>query len=71
MPSTVIAISKNKGDKVTEGEVLIVLEAMKMEHSIKAPKDGVIDDIFFEVGSQVNEGDDLISLESNEASLET
>ncbi|MBA2709539.1 MAG: acetyl-CoA carboxylase biotin carboxylase subunit [Tatlockia sp.] len=62
MPATVVAILKNKGDIVKEGESLIILEAMKMEHTIHAPKDGVLAELFYEVGSQVNEGAELLAL---------
>ncbi|MBA3536673.1 MAG: acetyl-CoA carboxylase biotin carboxylase subunit [Tatlockia sp.] len=62
MPATVVAILKNKGDKVKEGDSLIVIEAMKMEHTIHAPKDGVLTELFYEVGSQVNEGAELLAL---------
>ena len=62
MPATVVAILKNKGDKVKAGESLIVLEAMKMEHTIHAPKDGILTELFYEVGSQVNEGAELLVL---------
>lgn len=62
MPSTVVAILKNIGDDVKAGERLIVLEAMKMEHTIHAPTDGVLLEIFYTVGSQVNEGAELLSL---------
>ncbi|CDZ77473.1 Acetyl-/propionyl-coenzyme A carboxylase alpha chain [Legionella massiliensis] len=62
MPATVVAILKSIGDKVKEGESLIVLEAMKMEHTIHAPKDGILAELFYEVGSQVNEGAELLAL---------
>ncbi|KTD29896.1 acetyl/propionyl/methylcrotonyl-CoA carboxylase subunit alpha [Legionella maceachernii] len=62
MPATVVAILKNKGDRVKEGESLIVLEAMKMEHTIHAPKDGILAELYYEVGSQVNEGAELLAL---------
>lgn len=62
MPATVVAILKNKGDKVKEGESLIILEAMKMEHTIHAPKDGVLAELFYDVGAQVNEGAELLAL---------
>lgn len=63
MPSTVVAILKNKGDKVKAGERLIVLEAMKMEHAIHAPHDGLLVDIFYDIGAQVNEGALLVAIE--------
>ena len=62
MPATVVAILKNRGEKVKTGDSLIVLEAMKMEHTIHAPMDGILADVFYTVGSQVNEGAELLSL---------
>ena len=62
MPATVVAILKNIGESVTAGDRLIVLEAMKMEHTIYAPTDGVLLNIFYSVGSQVDEGAQLLFL---------
>ncbi|QMT59915.1 acetyl-CoA carboxylase biotin carboxylase subunit [Legionella sp. PC997] len=62
MPATVVAILKNIGEKVKAGDRLIVLEAMKMEHTIHAPTDGILLDIFYTVGAQVNEGEELLAL---------
>lgn len=59
MPATVVAILKNKGEAVKQGERLLVLEAMKMEHTIHAPRDGVLSDICYAVGEQVHEGAEL------------
>jgi 3-methylcrotonyl-CoA carboxylase alpha subunit len=67
MPATVVAILKNIGDQVKAGERLIILEAMKMEHTINAPADGVLLDIFYTVGAQVNEGAELLSLSELES----
>ena len=64
MPATVVAILKNKGDAIKAGECIMVLEAMKMEHSIHAPTDGILSDIFFDIGNQVNEGAELVALET-------
>jgi 3-methylcrotonyl-CoA carboxylase alpha subunit len=63
MPATVVAILRQIGDNVKAGERLIVLEAMKMEHTIHAPTDGILRDIFYSVGQQVSEGAELLSLE--------
>ncbi|MCP3869029.1 MAG: acetyl/propionyl/methylcrotonyl-CoA carboxylase subunit alpha [Gammaproteobacteria bacterium] len=63
MPGSVVAINVVQGDEVQKGELLMVLEAMKMEHSITAPNDGVITEIRFGVGDQVEEGDALLDLE--------
>lgn len=63
MPASVVAVLKNKGDTVTTGERLMVLEAMKMEHTVHAPYDGRITDLFYSVGAQVEEGAELLKLE--------
>lgn len=63
MPATVVAILKNIGDTVKQGDSIIILEAMKMEHTVHAPKDGVIADIFYAVGAQVAEGVPLAILD--------
>jgi 3-methylcrotonyl-CoA carboxylase alpha subunit len=62
MPATVVAILKNKGDAIKAGDRLMVLEAMKMEHTIHAPSDGLLMDIFYEIGAQVKEGAELIAI---------
>ncbi|MCP0914208.1 MULTISPECIES: acetyl/propionyl/methylcrotonyl-CoA carboxylase subunit alpha [Legionella] len=64
MPGTIVAILKNKGDKIKAGERLIVLEAMKMEHTIQAPADGRVVEIFYDIGAQVNEGAELVAMEA-------
>lgn len=63
MPATVVAILKKIGEPVKAGDRLIVLEAMKMEHTIHAPSNGVLKKLFYNVGAQVNEGAELLSLE--------
>lgn len=66
MPATVVAILKNIGEQVKAGESLVVLEAMKMEHTIHAPIDGVLSDIFYSVGAQVSEGAELLALSESD-----
>jgi len=63
MPGKIIAIEVKSGDKVKRGQALLVMEAMKMEHTITAGVDGVVENIYFGVGEQVTEGAVLISLE--------
>jgi len=58
MPGTVVAVPVASGATVTAGDILLVLEAMKMQHSIKAPGDGVVD-VAVVVGQQVAAGDVL------------
>jgi 3-methylcrotonyl-CoA carboxylase alpha subunit len=60
MPGKVIAVSAAKGARVARGAPLLVMEAMKMEHTIVAPADGVVEEILFGVGEQVTEGAALV-----------
>jgi len=48
---------------VKKGQALLILEAMKMEHTITAPADGVVKEIHFTAGEQVVEGAELVTLE--------
>jgi 3-methylcrotonyl-CoA carboxylase alpha subunit len=62
MPGKVIALLAKKGDAVKKGQPLAVMEAMKMEHTIAAPRDGVVQELLYRVGDQVTEGAALIAL---------
>jgi 3-methylcrotonyl-CoA carboxylase alpha subunit len=66
MPGKVVAVMVQKGQAVTEGQTLMILEAMKMEHTIFAPIDGVIEDIYFAAGDQLEEGVELLKIQSEE-----
>ncbi|NLJ51070.1 MAG: acetyl/propionyl/methylcrotonyl-CoA carboxylase subunit alpha [Alcaligenaceae bacterium] len=66
MPGKVINILVNVGDSVKAGDVLLVMEAMKMEHSITADTGGTVEELFFAVGDQVTEGAELIKLSSDD-----
>ncbi|MEZ5920219.1 MAG: acetyl/propionyl/methylcrotonyl-CoA carboxylase subunit alpha [Parvularculaceae bacterium] len=57
MPGVVTLLKAKPGDKLDAGAVLMVMEAMKMEHAIKAPHDGVLKSFNFKPGDQVKEGD--------------
>ena len=63
MPATVVAINATPGQAVTEGETLIVLEAMKMELPIKAPRSGVVKAVHCAKGDLVQPGVNLLELE--------
>jgi len=63
MPGKIISVSVKAGDAVQRGAVLMVMEAMKMEHTITAPRDGVLERVAFGEGDTVPEGAELASLE--------
>jgi acetyl/propionyl-CoA carboxylase alpha subunit len=63
MPGKVIDIRARAGDTVEKDQVLAVMEAMKMEHSLKSPRDGVVKAVGAELGEQVAEGVMLVELE--------
>ncbi|MGS1117608.1 acetyl/propionyl/methylcrotonyl-CoA carboxylase subunit alpha [Castellaniella sp. UC4442_H9] len=67
MPGKILSVAVAVGDVVQKGTPLIVMEAMKMEHSIEAPHDGTVQEIFYGVGDQVQEGVTLIGLEASGA----
>ena len=60
MPGKVLSINVKKGDKVAAGDVLLILEAMKMQNEIMAPSDGVVSDIRVSAGATVATGDVMI-----------
>ena len=62
MPGKVVSFAVKVGDKVTKGQALAVMDAMKMEHTISAPKDGVVVELLFAPGEQVAEGAELLKL---------
>ena len=64
MQSTVVKLAVTAGDKVVEGEQLLVLEAMKMEQSISSPRDGVIKAVKVSVGETVPSGTVLIEFDN-------
>jgi 3-methylcrotonyl-CoA carboxylase alpha subunit len=62
LPGVVAAVTAKVGDTVKTGDVLMVIEAMKMEHSIRAPHDGVVKLLHFRRGDRVPEGSELLEL---------
>jgi biotin carboxyl carrier protein len=65
MPGSVVRVEAAVGDAVAAGQVLVVLEAMKMEHSVRAPHDGVVAEIDVSPGQQVDQGTVLAVLETS------
>jgi len=66
MPGKVIAVLVNPGTKVEKGTPLLVMEAMKMEHTIEAPSAGTVAEILFGVGDQVGDGAQLLVMQAGE-----
>ena len=63
MPGKVVALKVKPGDKVRKGDVLLVIEAMKMENEIKAPRDGIVREVLVSEGSSVSTGQPLLALD--------
>ena len=63
MPGTVIALHCHEGQKVTEGDALLDLEAMKMETIVRSPVDGTVTDVLVNLGDGVQRGDLMVALE--------
>ena len=61
MPGKVVAVHVGSGQQVSKGEPLVIMEAMKMEHTIAAPADGVVEEVLYAVGDQVAEGAPLLA----------
>jgi 3-methylcrotonyl-CoA carboxylase alpha subunit len=62
MPGKVVSFAVKVGDKVKAGQTLAVMEAMKMEHTIAAPKDGQVAELLYAPGDQIAEGAELLKL---------
>jgi 3-methylcrotonyl-CoA carboxylase alpha subunit len=67
MPGKIVAVMVKPGQTVGKGAPLVILEAMKMEHTIAAPADGVVKEIHYAPGEQVLEGAELIAFEALES----
>ncbi|MCD6027166.1 MAG: acetyl/propionyl/methylcrotonyl-CoA carboxylase subunit alpha [Solimicrobium sp.] len=60
MPGKIVTLFVNPGQTVKKGESLLIMEAMKMEHTIVAPTDGIVKELMYSVGDQVSEGAQLL-----------
>jgi 3-methylcrotonyl-CoA carboxylase alpha subunit len=63
MPGRVTAVEVSPGEKVAKGQRLLTLEAMKMEHALGAPFDGIVAELSVVLGAQVTEGQLLVRVE--------
>jgi 3-methylcrotonyl-CoA carboxylase alpha subunit len=64
MPGKVVAVIAKDGQLVKKGEPLVIMEAMKMEHTIAAPSDGLVEEILYAVGDQVADGAPLLAFKA-------
>ena len=62
MPGTILDVKVSQGQAVKKGDILLILEAMKMENEILAPQDGSIAQVHVSKGASVNSGDVLVVL---------
>ena len=65
MPAKIISVNVHNGSEVTAGTVLIILEAMKIEHPIRTTVSGVVETVFFAEGDIVEEGEQLLKFKPN------
>ena len=63
MPGTILSVNVKAGDSVKSGDVLLILEAMKMENEIMAPRDGVVAAVMVNKGESVDSGKPMIALQ--------
>lgn len=63
MPANIVALYRKVGDSIEKGDALLVLEAMKMEHTIYAPGNGIVAEIYYQTGQQVQEGKEILVIE--------
>lgn len=63
MPGVITKVLVSANDHVKKDDVLLTLEAMKIEYSIRAPQDGIIAAAYFQVGDQVKAGDELVEFQ--------
>ena len=66
MPASVVRIEVDEGSAVSAGTPIVVLEAMKMEHTVRAPDDGVVAAILVTAGQQVDSGQVLAIVQGDE-----
>ena len=63
MPGLVVAIPVNEGQAVKKGQVLLILESMKMQNELKAPRDGIVNRIKVKAGERVEQKQPLLSVQ--------
>lgn len=71
MTGTIVKVLVEPGQQVEEGETLVIMEAMKMEHVIRAPKAGFVDQVFYFPGEAVDRHAQLVQFQEWEQHKET
>ncbi|HEY8509956.1 MAG TPA: acetyl-CoA carboxylase biotin carboxyl carrier protein subunit, partial [Steroidobacteraceae bacterium] len=66
MPGVVLEVRVREGEKVARGHALVIMEAMKMEHTLVASGAGVVSDLRVQAGARVREGDALLKVTSTQ-----
>lgn len=66
MNGSVVKLVVEVGQQVSKGQELVIMEAMKMEHSLKAPSDGKVTEFFYQPGDLVDGGAELLAFEAEE-----
>jgi len=66
MHGNVVSVLVSEGEQISKGQPLVIMEAMKMEHTLTAPYDGVVERIVYQDGDQVEEGQALLELDETE-----
>ena len=62
MPGLIVEVMVNVGDEVTQGQTVVILESMKMQNELKAPRDGKVQTVSCEAGQTVDKGNLLINI---------
>jgi 3-methylcrotonyl-CoA carboxylase alpha subunit len=70
MNGTMVSVLVKSGEQVSKGQPLVIMEAMKMEHTIKAPSNGTIDEVFFHEGDMVDGGAELLAFTAQDTTSE-
>jgi biotin carboxyl carrier protein len=60
MPGTIVAVAVSEGDHVSEGDKVVILESMKMENELRAPRDGLVAHVNVQAGASVEKGETLV-----------
>lgn len=62
MPGKIIKVFVQENQRVQKGEILLILEAMKMEHKVVANQEGQVKKVFYQEGERVSQGEDLVEI---------